>query len=350
MITKLQGLGLGDQFAHFHAKVPEVEKQAELDRFLGGKARILLATTALGAGFDFSHVDVVIHWRGSYSFCDFMQESGRTGRSTGRPGWSFCAVTDYDRQPRDSNSVEEVEFKKYLNERICRRAAISRYFNGFDQSCEPGMTSCDLCTMKQNQASRVQQAVRQRQQESARQIEWFAEAVRFWQERGCLRCFYHYWIMYSLKPDIDKDPSPDQFIGHGTEACPNPKLDRYVKQLSKLRKHLEPRAETCCFTCFLPTKVCKGPLAGDTCFAPSLVGFNWSLSKEFRQQKWAVSSEYYPLDILPAEMSHESFTRWKWDTGLETELIRAAELLWLLSKHLSNSRDIRISKLFSFTI
>jgi superfamily II DNA helicase RecQ len=194
MITKLQGLGLGDQFAHFHAKVPEVEKQAELDRFLGGKARILLATTALGAGFDFSHVDVVIHWRGSYSFCDFMQESGRTERSTGRPGWSFCAVTDYDRQPRDSNSVEEVEFKKYLNECICRRAAISRYFNGFDQSCEPGMTSCDLCIIKQNQASRVQQAVRQRQQESARQIEWFAEAVRFWQERGCLRCFYHYWI------------------------------------------------------------------------------------------------------------------------------------------------------------
>jgi superfamily II DNA helicase RecQ len=119
MITKLQGLGLGDQFARFHAQMIEAEKLSELDRFLSGKARILLATTALTAGIDFGHVDVVAYWGESSSFCDFIQGSGRSGRSPGQSGWSYCIVTDYDRRPRDQDSVEELEFKKYLNERVC---------------------------------------------------------------------------------------------------------------------------------------------------------------------------------------------------------------------------------------
>jgi hypothetical protein len=85
--------------------------------------------------------------------------------------------------------VEELEFKKYLNERVCWCGAISRYFNGFNQSCDSSMRSCDLCLIRQEAASRVQQAVRRRQQYTAHQIEVFAHAVRIWKEYGCLRCF-----------------------------------------------------------------------------------------------------------------------------------------------------------------
>ncbi|KAE8383925.1 P-loop containing nucleoside triphosphate hydrolase protein, partial [Aspergillus alliaceus] len=80
---------------YFHADLPDPVKSDQLDRFIqagqgqAGQAAqaaqagqagqagpvILMATGAIGAGFDFSDISLIIHLQGAWSFTDFMQES-----------------------------------------------------------------------------------------------------------------------------------------------------------------------------------------------------------------------------------------------------------------------------------
>jgi hypothetical protein len=128
-------------------------------------------------------------------------------------------------------------------------------------------------------------------------------------------------------------PKLETFYGHGTMECNQ--FQSFLSQLTKLREALNPRDDSCCFTCFLPTKVCKGSLAaGGTCFAPDLVLLNWLLSKHLGNRLKAVDPFWYPTDILPAEWSATTFESPGWNKDLETEQIRASGLLWGLTKHL----------------
>lgn len=83
---------LEPQAARFHASLAEDEKLSQLDRFRN-KALMLLATSGIGAGYDFPDVNLVIHFMpGVYEITNFMQESGRAGRSPNSPAWSYCLV------------------------------------------------------------------------------------------------------------------------------------------------------------------------------------------------------------------------------------------------------------------
>src|SRR5699024_322729 len=97
---------LGPAVAQFHADLPEPEQVAELDRFQSSEARVLLATSAISTGFDFNHVDTVIHLESTYRLTDFMQESSRTGRDPGQSGWSFYLIKPTKRNPRSSDSTD----------------------------------------------------------------------------------------------------------------------------------------------------------------------------------------------------------------------------------------------------
>jgi hypothetical protein len=61
----------------------------------------------------------------------------------------------------------------------------------------------------------------------------------------------------------------------------------YQEVADKLRHHYrQPEADTCCFRCLLPTRVCKGPLltlGGQACFSPNLIRVFWLLLGEYRE-------------------------------------------------------------------
>ncbi|KAL4923111.1 DEAD/DEAH box helicase [Aspergillus undulatus] len=101
---------LGLAIAQFHADLSEAEKMAELGCFhgnqVGGQARVLLATLAIGAGFDFPNVDLVVHLEGLYGLSDFMQESGRAARNPRQLGWSYCLIRKSELTPRLGDSHE----------------------------------------------------------------------------------------------------------------------------------------------------------------------------------------------------------------------------------------------------
>ncbi|THC87349.1 hypothetical protein EYZ11_013206 [Aspergillus tanneri] len=130
--TKKLVNNLGEEIPHaviFHADLPMETKNSHITKYESGEANILIATGAIGAGFDFALIHLVIHLHGAWSFTDFMQESGRAGRSPDQPGWSYCLVTVSDLPDRVNDSLDRSLFREYLNEKVCRRRPISRVFS-----------------------------------------------------------------------------------------------------------------------------------------------------------------------------------------------------------------------------
>jgi hypothetical protein len=77
----------GVRTAHLHAHLDEDTKKAQLQSWLSGEARVMVATGVIGCGYNYPSVRLVIH-RGSFrSFVALHQESGRLARD-GRPGTS----------------------------------------------------------------------------------------------------------------------------------------------------------------------------------------------------------------------------------------------------------------------
>lgn len=184
---------LEPEAAKFQADLSDQAKLDQLDLFQSSRY-ILVATGAIGAGFDFPDVDLVIHFMpGQYEMTSFMQESGRAGRSPDQPGWSYCLVKAFWMQARPNQEGEALEvttFRNYLCDQVCRRRVISRAFNTRAiESCDPSWALCDLCQHRQSTLGLVRQAVRQAEGQNHIQIDFFAKAMRFWHERYCLICF-----------------------------------------------------------------------------------------------------------------------------------------------------------------
>ncbi|THC87342.1 hypothetical protein EYZ11_013212 [Aspergillus tanneri] len=274
IFCQLKGLvnQLGEEISQaviFHADLPAEAKTSSITQFESGQANILIATGAIGAGFDFKLVHLVIHLHGAWSFTDFMQESGRAGRSTDQPGWSYCLVRPSDLPDRVNDSLDRGLFREYLNENVCRRRPISRVFSDQTlESCDPGWVRCDLCSARAAQHERVQEAVRKYYQNTTQDLELFAKGVQFFHEKYCLTC-----LIFMLG-EIEKKRMKFQknFFKHQGRDCP--KEYTWKSKIQGFRQQLQPQADTCCFGCFLPTKLCKGLLANDYeegCMAPNLL-------------------------------------------------------------------------------
>ncbi|KAL4908696.1 P-loop containing nucleoside triphosphate hydrolase protein [Aspergillus multicolor] len=106
----------GETIARVTGELSDTNKAAELSRVKSGEPFLLLATSALGAGFDFTKINVVVHLEGAWGISDFIQESGRAGRNPASRGWSYCLVTSDDKRLRQNDNPERQEHRKYLNE------------------------------------------------------------------------------------------------------------------------------------------------------------------------------------------------------------------------------------------
>ena len=149
---------------YFHTDLKEEEKQAQLHGFLTDqKKTILAATGAIGAGYDFPDIQLVIHWEGAWGITDFLQESGRLGHQPGYQGWSYCLITPRERAPNPRDSMDRALFRDYLNKTICRRHLIHLTFDQKAiEKCTSSDLLCDLCMARSqahDQVTRVAKAV-----------------------------------------------------------------------------------------------------------------------------------------------------------------------------------------------
>jgi superfamily II DNA helicase RecQ len=118
--------------AKFHSDLSDQTKLDQLDQFQSSRY-ILVATRAIGAGFDFPNINLVIYFLPSkYEMTSFMQESGCAGRSPDQHGWLYCLVRAYQLQARPKKEVKALEvstFLDYLGKQVYRQQIISRAFN-----------------------------------------------------------------------------------------------------------------------------------------------------------------------------------------------------------------------------
>ena len=106
--------------------------------------RIIVATSALGEGFDYSSIRVVIHYISSFSFIDFQQQTGRAGRDQ-KHSISLTLIMNNELKYNNRDDDFKTLYKKYLNESICKRRIINRVFNNeINDIYITNQNSCDL--------------------------------------------------------------------------------------------------------------------------------------------------------------------------------------------------------------
>jgi superfamily II DNA or RNA helicase len=126
-----------------HYTAGSKEKAQQLQEFLLGTQRTIVATTALGLGVDVPNVSLVVHCGLPYSLIDFSQESGRAGRN----GALSQSIIVRDEGPL--LDTVEGELRRYLltGPGECRRQVLDGYLDGSTgrTKCVPPESLCDLC-------------------------------------------------------------------------------------------------------------------------------------------------------------------------------------------------------------
>ena len=133
-------------FYHGNAKFGELM----LQRYLDGKAPLLVATSALGLGVDVSDISDVVHFGRPFTLVEYMQQSGRAGRD-GQPARSTVWLTTVDvkRNTSHRSDPDQTALSQFLatSNPTCRRAILRKYFDSAadDGVCYSTENKCDVC-------------------------------------------------------------------------------------------------------------------------------------------------------------------------------------------------------------
>ncbi|EFQ85073.1 hypothetical protein PTT_20092 [Pyrenophora teres f. teres 0-1] len=102
-VPKVKGLAekLKCHAYHHHA----VGKASMLEEFMGGKQRVIVATSALGIGVDVPDIRCIVHIDWPFSVLDYAQESGRAGRD-GERSEAIMMVQDGEQRAADDKQGE----------------------------------------------------------------------------------------------------------------------------------------------------------------------------------------------------------------------------------------------------
>lgn len=110
----------GEKVVRCHAAMEESKRTRHEINFMGGKARIMVATTAFGMGVNKSDVRLVVHFNLPLSIIDYYQQVGRAGRD----GEKARAILLYHKDDVELNRAlirkEEYspQLQKWLNEQL----------------------------------------------------------------------------------------------------------------------------------------------------------------------------------------------------------------------------------------
>lgn len=150
--------------ALFHSAIEngdETEKENIIQRWLHTPEHTyIVATSALGLGFDYDNVRLVVHFKQPHSIIDFHQQSGRAGRNKQQSKsvvfLASAEVKTLHTQVAEQHNWEEHwldrdadALRQYLSNTQCLRGILSRHFNepGDRNNCFNDLQiKCGVCT------------------------------------------------------------------------------------------------------------------------------------------------------------------------------------------------------------
>ena len=119
----------------YHSEMEKDARKSSLKSWKEGKLKILTATSALGAGLDYSSVRLIVHFGFSRSLMDFCQETGRAGRD----GKMAKVITLFWKgivsETQWISMEEKKEMLKIIQSKECIRWQVGRYLNGVGVNC-----------------------------------------------------------------------------------------------------------------------------------------------------------------------------------------------------------------------
>jgi superfamily II helicase len=127
----------------------EEEKNSAISQWLSKPSCLpaIVATSALGPGFDYLHVRLVVHVGEPELMTDFSQESGRAGRDEKKAESVILLRATWKPQPDAGLSADKKAMQLYLTQRYCFRGVLSQFL---DQQqdwrwCMENEESCSVC-------------------------------------------------------------------------------------------------------------------------------------------------------------------------------------------------------------
>ena len=240
--------------APYYSDLPK--KADYLKSFLDGHWHILACTSAISAGFDFTNIDLVIHYGLLWGLTDWVQQSGRLSRDPSKVGHSviFTQTNQYE-EPRD---LEEDLIQKYAALDGCWWAFINALYNDqIEQFCKSPDLSCDFCHGRALILEETSAQALQANQKVAQNEAQLKEYMDIFQER-CIIClmawmddFEKLWrhLPFNLEAGTTYQVGPQ---------CPNWPL--YAPILQKFDHYWgiwnSPKPNSCHYSCLLPSRFC----------------------------------------------------------------------------------------------
>jgi superfamily II DNA helicase RecQ len=147
------GQRLGLSFCHGHMSREEIN--AVLKKLRSGQVRAVVSTPVLGVALDIPDLRWVFHLDYPYDMLSYIQESGRSGRQTGSPAFSYVIVPVYS-VPRilmPDRFGAKLIYDWANNTKICRRWLMQLFNDGVAEPCSMmvGIAHlCDVCHAAQS--------------------------------------------------------------------------------------------------------------------------------------------------------------------------------------------------------